>query len=315
MRARTYAVVMILYSLSAGLDASVVPSTHPAVNASNGTQPICIMWRQTGGCSHSGPREPQHDRPCSDVIERIASGYCECSHGIIVARSNCGHAVLRCTDECRARHSTRRAPTRPFHPHHTALLASGNRAQAGKREAVHHPDASDKPGVPPLLVGVTAGDFTTVDATGTAPVTAHTDPSLGEAEFFMSDEAAMETELDVAEAHHRLSHLLETVGVVRECPVSLDGAGDCHRPWLDWQVLPSRRTTHFSRLVAVRNAFVHAWKGYRAHAWGNDTVQPISKSPGKDQLAMGLSIVDSLDTLLVRRYPVLTRSVRASLCW
>jgi len=42
----------------------------------------------------------------------------------------------------------------------------------------------------------------------------------------------------------------------------------------------------------------HAWLGYSAHAWGKDELHPISKS-GSDWLHLGLTIVDSLDTLLL----------------
>lgn len=49
--------------------------------------------------------------------------------------------------------------------------------------------------------------------------------------------------------------------------------------------------------VEVRDAFLHAWKGYRKHAWGNDELKPISKE-GKDTFGnIGMIVLDSLTTL------------------
>ncbi|XP_068609158.1 endoplasmic reticulum mannosyl-oligosaccharide 1,2-alpha-mannosidase-like [Brachionichthys hirsutus] len=52
------------------------------------------------------------------------------------------------------------------------------------------------------------------------------------------------------------------------------------------------------RLEAVRDAFRHAWKGYKNHAWGHDEFKPISKSFG-EWFGLGLTIVDSLDTMWI----------------
>ena len=41
----------------------------------------CHGWRQTGGCTSSGSREPQFDKSCTDLIWTIWSGYCECDWG------------------------------------------------------------------------------------------------------------------------------------------------------------------------------------------------------------------------------------------
>ncbi|KAB7499169.1 Endoplasmic reticulum mannosyl-oligosaccharide 1,2-alpha-mannosidase [Armadillidium nasatum] len=40
----------------------------------------------------------------------------------------------------------------------------------------------------------------------------------------------------------------------------------------------------------------HAWKGYKAYAWGHDHLQPISRSHN-DWLHLGLTLIDALDTL------------------
>ena len=45
-------------------------------------------------------------------------------------------------------------------------------------------------------------------------------------------------------------------------------------------------------------AFQHAWSAYRRFAWGNDHLRPISKA-GQNWFGLGLTIVDSLDTMLI----------------
>lgn len=46
----------------------------------------------------------------------------------------------------------------------------------------------------------------------------------------------------------------------------------------------------------VTEAFRHAWKGYREHAWGKDTLKPISQGH-EDWLELGVTLIDSLDTM------------------
>eukprot|EP00300_Choanocystis_sp_HF-7_P018503 c20056_g1_i2.p1 GENE.c20056_g1_i2~~c20056_g1_i2.p1 ORF type:complete len:598 (+),score=142.65 c20056_g1_i2:24-1817(+) len=53
-----------------------------------------------------------------------------------------------------------------------------------------------------------------------------------------------------------------------------------------------------SRRDSVKAAMQHAWKGYREYAWGMDEFHPVSKSSSND-FGMGLTIVDSLDTLWI----------------
>ena len=50
------------------------------------------------------------------------------------------------------------------------------------------------------------------------------------------------------------------------------------------------------RQEAVVAAFTHAWDGYKRYAWGHDHLKPISKS-GQNWFGLGLTIVDSLDTM------------------
>ncbi|KAM9841270.1 endoplasmic reticulum mannosyl-oligosaccharide 1,2-alpha-mannosidase [Aulostomus maculatus] len=52
------------------------------------------------------------------------------------------------------------------------------------------------------------------------------------------------------------------------------------------------------RLEAVRQAFRHAWKGYKDYAWGHDELKPISKSFG-EWFGLGLTLIDSLDTMWI----------------
>ncbi|CAH0547785.1 unnamed protein product [Brassicogethes aeneus] len=53
-----------------------------------------------------------------------------------------------------------------------------------------------------------------------------------------------------------------------------------------------------SRQQAVVNACKHAWKGYKKFAWGHDHLKPISEGY-QDWFNLGLTIVDSLDTLYI----------------
>jgi len=68
----------------------------------------CVMWRQTGGCKPDGPRESAKDLPCSYPVPNGNSGYCECSHGITVARNTCEHDSFTCQEKCASFTSMRR---------------------------------------------------------------------------------------------------------------------------------------------------------------------------------------------------------------
>jgi len=60
----------------------------------------CIKWRQTGGCSASGKRQPQADRDCHVRIQDGWSGYCECEGGVRAAESGCEHEEFTCNERC-----------------------------------------------------------------------------------------------------------------------------------------------------------------------------------------------------------------------
>lgn len=53
-----------------------------------------------------------------------------------------------------------------------------------------------------------------------------------------------------------------------------------------------------ARQVAIVDAFMHAWNAYKKYAWGHDELKPISKS-FQEWMSVGLTIVDSLDTLII----------------
>uniref|UniRef100_A0A8B9KG71 alpha-1,2-Mannosidase n=1 Tax=Astyanax mexicanus TaxID=7994 RepID=A0A8B9KG71_ASTMX len=53
-----------------------------------------------------------------------------------------------------------------------------------------------------------------------------------------------------------------------------------------------------SRLEAVREAFRHAWKGYKDFAWGHDELKPVSKSHS-EWFGLGLTLIDALDTMWI----------------
>ena len=63
-------------------------------------KPGCVRWRQTGGCSPDGPREPGGDRGCKSTVPPGASGFCECENGRRAGFSTCDHEGFTCYDVC-----------------------------------------------------------------------------------------------------------------------------------------------------------------------------------------------------------------------
>ncbi len=61
----------------------------------------CVGWRQTGGCSATGPREPGNDKGCNVRIESGWSGYCECAGGGRIG-ADCDHPLGTCAQTCGA---------------------------------------------------------------------------------------------------------------------------------------------------------------------------------------------------------------------
>lgn len=76
--------------------------TKPDSNAppANANDADCVGWRQTGGCTHAGQREPRSDRRCTETVPDDASGYCECKGGVRTAESGCKHDSFTCADKC-----------------------------------------------------------------------------------------------------------------------------------------------------------------------------------------------------------------------
>ncbi|CDH50953.1 class i alpha-mannosidase [Lichtheimia corymbifera JMRC:FSU:9682] len=54
-----------------------------------------------------------------------------------------------------------------------------------------------------------------------------------------------------------------------------------------------------SRAKAIKEAFQHAYNGYRLHAWGSDELLPKTNGSSNSRNGWGASIVDGLDTMLI----------------
>ena len=61
---------------------------------------------------------------------------------------------------------------------------------------------------------------------------------------------------------------------------------------------PPLQSEHTERQKAVVEAFKHAWKAYKAYAWGKDELLPISRD-SNEWFNLGLTLVDALDTMWV----------------
>ncbi|KAJ4294058.1 hypothetical protein N0V90_007747 [Kalmusia sp. IMI 367209] len=61
----------------------------------------------------------------------------------------------------------------------------------------------------------------------------------------------------------------------------------------------NNKEERLQRQAAVKEAFVHSWKGYKKHAWLQDEVTPLSASYKNSFGNRGATLVDSLDTLLI----------------
>uniref|UniRef100_A0A672FW52 alpha-1,2-Mannosidase n=1 Tax=Salarias fasciatus TaxID=181472 RepID=A0A672FW52_SALFA len=62
--------------------------------------------------------------------------------------------------------------------------------------------------------------------------------------------------------------------------------------------VPEQPSSQANRLEVVRDAFRHAWKGYKEFAWGHDELRPISKSYS-EWFGLGLTLIDALDTMWI----------------
>jgi len=71
--------------------------------------------------------------------------------------------------------------------------------------------------------------------------------------------------------------------------------------------VPDRADTAQERWTGVakevREAFLHAWRGYQRHAWGADELRPVSGQGRNSFGQIGLTIIDSLTTLHLMDLP------------
>ncbi|KAJ6010651.1 hypothetical protein N7451_002063 [Penicillium sp. IBT 35674x] len=61
----------------------------------------------------------------------------------------------------------------------------------------------------------------------------------------------------------------------------------------------SERKRRTQRQKAVKKTFLHAWNGYKNHAWLRDEVSPVSGKYEDSFSGWGATLVDSLDTLII----------------
>ncbi|KAI9468919.1 MAG: glycoside hydrolase [Benjaminiella poitrasii] len=61
----------------------------------------------------------------------------------------------------------------------------------------------------------------------------------------------------------------------------------------------TEQKTREDRREAIRNSFLHAWRGYRTYAMGADELRPLSNEPANPFGGIGATLLDSLSTMLV----------------
>jgi len=59
------------------------------------------------------------------------------------------------------------------------------------------------------------------------------------------------------------------------------------------------KTVRIARLAEVRDAFEHAWRGYKKSAWAQDELRPLAGGFKTPFCGWAATLVDSLDTLLI----------------
>ena len=60
-----------------------------------------------------------------------------------------------------------------------------------------------------------------------------------------------------------------------------------------------QKADRVKKQTAVREAFKHAWSGYKAAAWGHDELKPLTNGSADPFNGWGATLVDSLDTLWI----------------
>ncbi|KAL1244420.1 2-alpha-mannosidase,Endoplasmic reticulum mannosyl-oligosaccharide 1 [Trichinella spiralis] len=73
---------------------------------------------------------------------------------------------------------------------------------------------------------------------------------------------------------------------------------------MSYEIDEGKRAGNFNgpsneRQRAVVNAFRHAWDAYKRYAFGSDMLDPVNAKPTKEWFGLQLTLVDSLDTMLI----------------
>lgn len=63
--------------------------------------------------------------------------------------------------------------------------------------------------------------------------------------------------------------------------------------------LETEKLKWIARQESVKEAFVHAWSGYKRYAMGNDELMPMSKRGADGLGGLGATVVDALDTAMI----------------
>ncbi|AWP06495.1 putative endoplasmic reticulum mannosyl-oligosaccharide 1-2-alpha-mannosidase-like [Scophthalmus maximus] len=87
-------------------------------------------------------------------------------------------------------------------------------------------------------------------------------------------------------------------GAVIDTAPATEGTKDGGKVLPANQEAKSSNESESDRPEAVREAFRHAWKGYKDFAWGHDELRPISRSYG-EWFGLGLTLIDALDTMWI----------------
>lgn len=94
---------LLLLAFAAEVSLALPPVSLKFVNSA----PTCMGFRQTGGCSPTGPRQPDGDLGCNALVVCVAgncpSGYCDCGDGILHHPVTCkpgSHPSFTCEAVC-----------------------------------------------------------------------------------------------------------------------------------------------------------------------------------------------------------------------
>jgi mannosyl-oligosaccharide alpha-1,2-mannosidase len=60
---------------------------------------------------------------------------------------------------------------------------------------------------------------------------------------------------------------------------------------------PEAKADRERKLEVIKDHFLHAWKGYKDHAWGSDELRPVSGGSKNTFNGWAATLVDSLDTM------------------